>query len=477
MTVPRTAENESLFASTYAELEDFVSIGVRPSEFRPAVIRRAVHRSAKPIASLHLNHPTALLEQKLTRIVTIGYRLLDPRRREDSIQRMMLGRIHPQLADEAARMAQSKGHQLISIESEDGTDGDSFAEGGLLKSQNRQGKNGDGEGYFTDDTSGPWNQSLRSTDLLIERPLKRALRTTRRWVSKRYVAAGAVIGFLFVSVSGWRVFRDDAPPLTTVMAITSPTPPVETQQVARQQEQTVTESATEIAILPEPMLPSMPEPTIELASKLVVPASYMDALLTAEADEGREVLPTTIETTDAEPAPPTHPAVVSPGQLANVFLGRVFVDGKDVGVLIELEPGARLSNDEIGQIAEQLNVDLTSATIEFVGIVTVEEATPVRIHLPQLNSDVVQSIAIDSESLTLFDGEPALAHQDVYRAELEAGQWTIRWHVSKVSEELSILIVDENSGAPLKIQTALSPMDSDPSALPTQWRFPVRAAQ
>lgn len=90
------------------EAGDFQRMGLRRMEFRPPVIRRAIIRSAQPLVLMHLRSPSAEVERLLVNVMLSGYRVLDPRRRDDSNQRVMLGRIHPQLVEEAVYLAQRK---------------------------------------------------------------------------------------------------------------------------------------------------------------------------------------------------------------------------------------------------------------------------------------------------------------------------------------------------------------------------------
>lgn len=90
------------------EADDFQRVGLRRMEFRPQVIRRALIRSAQPLALMHLRSPSAEVERLLLGVMLSGYRVLDPRRRDDSNQRVMLGRIHPQLVEEAVYLAQQR---------------------------------------------------------------------------------------------------------------------------------------------------------------------------------------------------------------------------------------------------------------------------------------------------------------------------------------------------------------------------------
>ena len=193
--------------SSFACVEEFQAMGLRPMEFRIGVIRQAMKRSALPLATLHLQHPSGAVERRLAHLVTTGYRLLDPRRREDVIQRMMLGRIHPQLADEVVQVAQSKGQALMAIDSIDdtATGFDSITE--LLNAQHPSiGLSKKNSRFLADDGLRPWSLSLRSHDLHVHRPLRRVFRTTRQWATKRYLPTGVVIGSLAALWGSWTLF-------------------------------------------------------------------------------------------------------------------------------------------------------------------------------------------------------------------------------------------------------------------------------
>src|SRR5690606_30160512 len=87
---------------------DYQRMGLRAEEFRPMVIRRALEQSAQPLALMHLRSPSEELERMLLELLVGAYRVLDPRRRQDPQSRVMLGRLHPQLADEAVQVAQAR---------------------------------------------------------------------------------------------------------------------------------------------------------------------------------------------------------------------------------------------------------------------------------------------------------------------------------------------------------------------------------
>jgi len=82
--------------------EDFRRLGVRLFECRQSVIRLAAHRSARALANQQLTSPSETGLLQLSRVATSAYRLLDPRRRSDPIQRVLVGRILSDSISEAA---------------------------------------------------------------------------------------------------------------------------------------------------------------------------------------------------------------------------------------------------------------------------------------------------------------------------------------------------------------------------------------
>ena len=84
--------------------EDFRRLGVRPQEWRATIIRRAAARSARELAERQLRVPTETTERALSDVAVSTYRVLDPRRRNDSGERVSIGRILP-LALTAASQA------------------------------------------------------------------------------------------------------------------------------------------------------------------------------------------------------------------------------------------------------------------------------------------------------------------------------------------------------------------------------------
>ncbi|EMI18127.1 hypothetical protein RMSM_04942 [Rhodopirellula maiorica SM1] len=75
------------------DVEEFRRLGVRLNECRLPVIRQAVARGGKLLADQQLASPSPQLERELSRLVTSAYRVLDPRNRNDFVQRILVGRL------------------------------------------------------------------------------------------------------------------------------------------------------------------------------------------------------------------------------------------------------------------------------------------------------------------------------------------------------------------------------------------------
>jgi len=87
------------------DAEDFQRLGLRRSEYRPLVIRRALARVAGPLVAGQVGAPSREGADALGKCLTSGYRLIDPRRRDDALQRAVLGRWQCQLMEESVRPA------------------------------------------------------------------------------------------------------------------------------------------------------------------------------------------------------------------------------------------------------------------------------------------------------------------------------------------------------------------------------------
>ena len=81
--------------SLLPEVQDFRRLGIRPHECRAYVIRSAAESVSRTVIAAHRQKPPTELEQQLSKVVASTYRLLDPRKRSTSTQRMYVGRILP----------------------------------------------------------------------------------------------------------------------------------------------------------------------------------------------------------------------------------------------------------------------------------------------------------------------------------------------------------------------------------------------
>ena len=93
----------------YVTPEDFRRLGVHPQECRLTEIRRAAASRSKRLAKKQLATPNASAEVELTQVATSTYRLMDPRRRGDTHQRVYVGRIMPNTLVWAGRTRFSDG--------------------------------------------------------------------------------------------------------------------------------------------------------------------------------------------------------------------------------------------------------------------------------------------------------------------------------------------------------------------------------
>lgn len=91
------------------DTDDFRRMGLRGTEFRPLIIRQALATTVQPLVARPFVGPRSRQSQQLSEVMASGYRLLDPRRRFDSHQRAILGRVHAQLTDEAIRLGRERG--------------------------------------------------------------------------------------------------------------------------------------------------------------------------------------------------------------------------------------------------------------------------------------------------------------------------------------------------------------------------------
>lgn len=212
---------------------DYQRMGLRAEEFRPTVIRRAVEQSAQPLALMHLRSPSKELERTLLDVLVSAYRVLDPRRRNDPQSRVMLGRLHPQLADEAVQVAQARlaapQRPTLSavipppVEKVEGwrtTDGGRWTvdvQGTPIAERSttlgtedggRREEDGATLERFIDTALVPgWEETLSAPDLLVQLPTTRAYRAARRQLVNApfatVIAIAVLAGSLLLIGSWW----------------------------------------------------------------------------------------------------------------------------------------------------------------------------------------------------------------------------------------------------------------------------------
>lgn len=186
------------------------------------VIRRALEQSAQPLALMHLRSPSEELERMLLELLVGAYRVLDPRRRQDPQSRVMLGRLHPQLADEAVQVAQARLTAPQSptltavipppVEQDNGrAPADArrapIAERSATLGGTRRETEGATLERFIDTAMVPgWEATLSAPDLLVQLPTTRAYRAARRQLVNApfaTVIAIAVLAGCLLLIAGW----------------------------------------------------------------------------------------------------------------------------------------------------------------------------------------------------------------------------------------------------------------------------------
>ncbi len=148
-------------------LEDFRRLGVRPFECRQTVIRLAALRTTRSLANQQLSAPSEQVALQLSRVVTSAYRVLDPRQREDPIQRMLVGRI---LADELSVAGRTNFLTEFYDQQREFSSGDVSA----VEDRDLQALTGETAPQPN------WTISLAEQDLVAEHPILRRIKQARR---------------------------------------------------------------------------------------------------------------------------------------------------------------------------------------------------------------------------------------------------------------------------------------------------------
>jgi hypothetical protein len=165
--------------------------------------------------------------------------------------------------------------------------------------------------------------------------------------------------------------------------------------------------------------------------------------------------------------PSAETAVDQQDQRARM-VGRVRIDGKDAGVVVDYEPGAMLSTKLVEQIASQLPLSTSAAALiaahvelEFVGTISIEHPTTISIHLLPLSDGATQSITVDEQLLPIATAVNDQSSQR-YDVELLRGDYVLRWRATLAAEgRLSIRVTDQATGESVMVM-------SPPATLPGQ---------
>ena len=189
------------------------------------VIRRALEQSAQPLALMHLRSPSEELERMLLELLVGAYRVLDPRRRQDPQSRVMLGRLHPQLADEAVQVAQARltapqsptltavtpppveqDHGRVPADAQRAPSAERSATLGTANGGQREQEGATLERFIDTAMVPGWEATLSAPDLLVQLPTTRAYRAARRQLVNApfaTVIAIAVLAGCLLLIAGW----------------------------------------------------------------------------------------------------------------------------------------------------------------------------------------------------------------------------------------------------------------------------------
>lgn len=191
------------------------------------VIRRALEQSAQPLALMHLRSPSEELERMLLDLLVSAYRVLDPRRRQDPQSRVMLGRLHPQLADEAVQVAQARlaapqSPTLTAVvpppveKSDRQWTTDAGRRADDVQQPTPLERTGTLERFIDTAMVPGWEATLSSPDLLVQLPTTRVYRAAKRHLVKApfasVLALAVLAGCLLLAVSGWMLMKPQTPP-------------------------------------------------------------------------------------------------------------------------------------------------------------------------------------------------------------------------------------------------------------------------
>ncbi|MEZ6088628.1 MAG: hypothetical protein R3C05_11490 [Pirellulaceae bacterium] len=164
-------------------------------------------------------------------------------------------------------------------------------------------------------------------------------------------------------------------------------------------------------------------------------------------------LPSDLRRPTSSSMPAAAPPAAAPLAVANLngMLGRMKADGLDVSALLRYDPGLRLTRDVFSQILNQLQIQAGALSLEFVGVLNLQEDTTVRFYTSTGKdpADTV-SIVVDKQQVPLQDeAEPG---RRVGTIDLPKGPHLIRWRFAgKNLDDCHLRLEDDRSKQPLSI--------------------------
>jgi hypothetical protein len=196
--------------------------------------------------------------------------------------------------------------------------------------------------------------------------------------------------------------------------------------------------------------------------------SQIQAAEKKRAETGTKEVPSSILAAGAarRPSPPL-PAFLPPESLRGL-IGRLQVEGNDVGVLWKYASGLQLTDSAISQLLQQAGLVRGRVRMEFVGFLFMNMPTTVNVvHNGGTPEGGQAVLAIDGRVLGEVGGTKAT--KGVYKLELSPGEHRVKWVLA--GGNLGVCVVqfqDATSGTPV-------PVYHSPALLATVRETPFRA--
>jgi|GEM_PF-2056469 len=316
------------------------------------VIRRALEQSAQPLALRHLRSPSEELERMLLELLVGAYRVLDPRRRQDPQSRVMLGRLHPQLADEAVQVAQARltapqsptltavipppvenveGRRAVdsewrTVDVQGAPIAERSATLGTVNGGRREQEGATLERFIDTAMVPGWEATLSAPDLLVQLPTTRAYRAARRQLVNApfaTVIAIAVLAGCLLLIAGWWMLANRQTSVDQQIAVA--TEPARSQELAassanaipamQAEAWTPTEAATE-PMRSNELAASSANAAPAMQAKAWTPTETMQAEVWTPTETMQAEAWTPTETAQAEAWTPTLPELIAIDGLA-----------------------------------------------------------------------------------------------------------------------------------------------------------------